>query len=412
MENSDRRSILRSGVSLVVGLAGCLTRNRTANETPSKTPPGAPIRWQYKTNGAVRQPPTVVGDIVHVPSDHLYALAAADGAEQWVFETTTPVQDSLTVTRGTVYAISGPNAGHPTERLHAVGRERGEQQWEFSPERHSRLAVLTATTTSVYLGTRDDNLGDTGESTYGLRTDDGTVQWRYETGDVRTRQAALGNGRLYVASPTRLYALDAETGTEAWRFEHRAGVWSPTFDDGTVYVLSEDGVHAIDAASGTVSWHFPTSLVPAADAMTVGTDHAFVGSFDGTLYAVDLNSGTKTWEVSTGGKIASAPAPKDDLLYLGSENTLHAIRATDGSQTWQFVADGDVMGAPRVSNGTVHLPVQKLPSRTEGIIHAVSAADGSERWTFAPGTGLTVPAVTANMAYVGSDAGVVYALDE
>ena len=63
------------------------------------------------------------------------------------------------------------------------------------------------------------------------------------------------DGTVYIASGTKVYALDAASGTPRWTHTTGGHVFSsPAVVDGTVYIGSNDNkVYALDAATGRAS---------------------------------------------------------------------------------------------------------------------------------------------------------------
>jgi len=133
----------------------------------------------------------------------------------------------------------------------------------------------------------------------------------------------VSNGVVYIGSYDKnLYAVDAVTGTEKWRF--KTGIFygsSPAVSNGVVYIGCFDFyLFAIDAVLGTEKWRFRTgSYVRSSPAVSNGV--VYVGSWDGNLYAIDAVKGvsstpiTTLTGVSTPG-IQSTPTP---LLPSNSE---------------------------------------------------------------------------------------------
>ena len=99
----------------------------------------------------------------------------------------------------------------------------------------------------------------------------------------------MANGTLFVGSVDGyVYALDAETGVQHWRFETgRQVVPSPTVADGTVFVGSSDShVYALDGTTGDPQWRFETGS-SVHSSPTVVSNTVFVGSSDDHVYALD-----------------------------------------------------------------------------------------------------------------------------
>jgi outer membrane protein assembly factor BamB len=125
-----------------------------------------------------------------------------------------------------------------------------------------------------------------------------------------------------------LYAVDAETGDERWRFE--TGDWvesSPSVADGTVYVGSNDrNLYAVDAETGDEQGRFETNdSLSSSPAVAGGI--VYVGSDDGLLYAV--GSGAQDAEDT-----ASAPTQTDTTTEAPAD-------APTGTRTTEPTGGGD-----------------------------------------------------------------------
>ena len=60
----------------------------------------------------------------------------------------------------------------------------------------------------------------------------------------------------------------------------------------------------------------------------VADGRAYVGSYDGNLYAVDVDTGEEVWRFETDDRIDGTPAVVDGVVYVGSGNgTLYALDA-------------------------------------------------------------------------------------
>ncbi len=66
-----------------------------------------------------------------------------------------------------------------------------------------------------------------------------------------------------------------------------------------------------------LKWKFHTGgLILSSPAIANGL--AYVGSTDGNLYAVDLNSGAMKWKFETKARVVSSPAVAGGLIYFSS----------------------------------------------------------------------------------------------
>jgi hypothetical protein len=142
----------------------------------------------------------------------------------------------------------------------------------------------------------------------------------------------VANGTVFVgARDGWIYAIDANTGAERWRFDHKIS-WintSPAFLDGVVYAGSSDAqfVQALDAASGKELWRTTTGTTWSSPA--VAGDVIYAGDGQGRLHALDRASGKPLWVFRTGSTVYSSPTPSADLVFVGStDGGVYALRVT------------------------------------------------------------------------------------
>ncbi len=131
---------------------------------------------------------------------------------------------------------------------------------------------------------------------------------------------------VYVGSHDgALYALDAATGSEIWRFETGSRVYtSPALSGGRVIFGSDDGtLHALDARDGTEAWRFETGRPLYASPAVAGGVVYFAGEAGGDLFALDAASGAELWRFQTGREgdnRSSSPVIAGDVLVVGSDD--------------------------------------------------------------------------------------------
>ncbi|WP_418283178.1 PQQ-binding-like beta-propeller repeat protein [Halorubrum sp. DTA98] len=153
------------------------------------------------------------------------------------------------------------------------------------------------------------------------------------------------------------------------------------------------------------AWVAPSS----ATAQPAETPTVYVGSDDGSLYAVDATDGTIVWRFTEpGDEVPSSPTVVSGVTYVGSiDGTLYAVDAETGEEVWRFDAAGPVISSPTVVGGTVYV------GSREAIVYAIAADTGDVQWTAtepaAPFNGS--PAVVGGRVYIGSDDGVLYGID-
>ena len=278
------------------------------------------------------------------------------------------------------------------------------------------------------------------------------VLWRFKTEGPIFASPAVVDGVVYVGvrqggdeRDHHLYAIDAGTGEERWRFEaygdYAGGLSSPAVVGGIVYAASpfsdEEGVtglgflYAVDAETKAIRWRFQAEgAVPSSPAVVDGVVYIGSGVEDGEsgyLYAVDADTGEERWRLKSPGPVWSSPAVVGDVVYFGSDagdgesGYLYAIDAGTGAIRWQFQAEGRVRSSPAVVDGVVYFGSAVCrPSVEEkeagicivlfddaaGYLYAVDAESGQQRWRFETrGSVHSSPTVADGVVYFGSGIG-------
>jgi outer membrane protein assembly factor BamB len=198
------------------------------------------------------------------------------------------------------------------------------------------------------------------------------------------------------------------TPTVRWKLETDGGLFSsPTVVSGTAYVGSADGtLYAVETATGDREWTFSTGdRVRSSPAVADGT--VYVGSRDANLYAVDASRGDQQWVVETDWHLYSSPTVVDKTVYVGSwDSLLYAVDGTTGDQQWICQTDWHIYASPTVADGTVYV------GSHDSHLYAVDATTGDRRWSFRTGEYIdSSPTVSNGTVYVGCRGGTLYAVD-
>ena len=131
------------------------------------------------------------------------------------------------------------------------------------------------------------------------------------------------------------------------------------------------------APDDSLIWSYTTGGLVAVGPVVVD-ETVYAGSGDGSLYALDGESGQLLWSFATGGPIRSIPAVVDGTVYVGSnDNHLYALDAYSGEERWRYDTGDWVQRAPAVGNGRVYFPALGEYDR---VVHAVDAASGELVW--------------------------------
>ena len=143
-------------------------------------------------------------------------------------------------------------------------------------------------------------------------------------------------------------------------------------------------------------------------------DLLLIGSSDGSLYAFDIiidEDGVEIderWDLKTGNRVWSTPAVENGVAYFGSlDHSLYAVRVEDGKELWRFPTKGALTATPVVANGRVYV------GSFDSTFYAVDAESGTEvaRFEGAKGWYWAGPVATEETIYAASLDGNLYALD-
>lgn len=342
--------------------------------------------WRAELPGPVRSAAAVADRHLFVGSagGFLHALDRWTGREVWRYRAGAAVHGSPAVWHGTVYVTDAAGS------LHAVDQRTGERLW----------VVETGPTLPW--------------------------AWGHESGDLYLSSPLLGEagdemGLWFGAGDGFLRSVDPVGGTVLWELPTEGRIRStPALSEGVVVVGSADGsVYAADASTGALRWRFDTagrgidSAEFGFDRKTVQSSpslvdgRVFVGARNGSLYALDLETGEELWESSHGSSwVNGGPAVADGRVFVGSSDGrfIQAVDAESGEEIWRRDSTGVVWSSPVVVEKAV------VFSESSGLVRAFHVATGETLWyTFLPVGTWASPVVHEGTLFIGSDDGF-YAL--
>jgi outer membrane protein assembly factor BamB len=289
------------------------------------------VKWAHRPvfstgTAGVSTPPAVSGDIVITPYAAAYpgavvGISLATGKEVW--RGRDPFRGAaVAVNAGLAYILDKNGSFYALEA--ATGREKWKVALAHRAECASRPIV------------RDD------------------IIYLTASADATPGDAAKPAGNY-------LFALDAKTGQERWRYRAEApyvhdGVClrQPVVTSDTIFAAGDSYLYAVQRATGRDRWK-PVEIrrpvegqVRAVEVFAlVDADSVLVGMTSGFLIAFDKNSGRTAWELA-GQYRDSAPAMAvaGNVLYfqgnpgskpaVAASGTLHALDLGSHSILWSF----------------------------------------------------------------------------
>ncbi len=153
-------------------------------------------------------------------------------------------------------------------------------------------------------------------------------------------QAIVYAGKVYVGTANgNLYALNIETGAQAWKFAAGAPILnSVAASDGKVFFGAMDGaVYALNAANGALVWKNQVSTrLGISTAPVLADNKVMLGGRNGIFYALNPATGSIVWQHNVGAPILQTAAWNDGRAYFGAMDMhVYAIHTSNGARAWR-----------------------------------------------------------------------------
>ena len=263
---------------------------------------------------------------------------------------------------------------------------------------------------------------------------DPELAWEFDVASSLASPPVVADGALVIgAHVTNLvHAIETDSGEERWRVETGGPVDAmPFVDDGTVYIGSFDGsMYAIDLATGDVRWREelagedgddPAGIVAGA---AVVDDVVVVGGGDGTIWGLDPDDGGELWsfepdgdltfnsavvEVERDGRALAAIGGTDGGLYLVDPES-GELEERIGLAAGVWFSRPLVVERPGGDGQQLWIGSSELE---RGFVNLVDIEDGSVLIFETPHGVGTAPALTEDgLIVVGTDGGQLFAVDQ
>ncbi|MDA8020583.1 MAG: PQQ-binding-like beta-propeller repeat protein [Thermoanaerobaculia bacterium] len=247
------------------------------------------------------------------------------------------------------------------------------------------------------------------------------ILWQKELPARPAGAPAVTSGLLVSAAGPQLLALDPNTGREIWR-ARGSGPFSatPALADRLVLAPSradqngKGAVTAFDLGDGRLRWRAEVED-DVASIPALWHDLAIFGTAGAEIVAVEMESGSTSWQRNTGGVMTSRPAVAAGsglgiVIAGGCDGVVYGLAVEDGRELWQFPTE-DCVATDIVVETAASGQEVALVADAGGHVYALDPVIGGELWRSslggAPGRR---PLVLGGSIYVGSEDGSLWSL--
>ena len=392
------------------------------------------LKWKFTTHGKIFSSPAVYNAIIYIGSEdkNLYAIDVQTGKKLWKFTTGGAVHSSPSVFNDVVYF--GSFDGY----YYAVDAKTGTEKWRFKTGGEkwidsreagfpfsgnqpdlwqfflsSPVVKPNAKAGIVYFGSSDGFI-------YAVDAENGTEKWKFKTEGPVHSSPALYKGKLLVGSwDNNLYALDAQSGQELWRFQTGAKAMmhgiqaSPCVDvgNGSVYFGARDAFfYSINVETGALNWKYSANHSWILSTAGVEDGTVYVGTSDSFLFlALDANTGKEKYRLTANGYIYSSPALADHTAFFGDfTGKMFAVDMQTGQKLDEFATPSRKSNAKKVLRED-KLDFQYAAAGLDLSLYKTSQSVMNQFYTL--GAIVSSPVVANGVIYFGSSDGTLYAIN-
>jgi len=160
----------------------------------------------------------------------------------------------------------------------------------------------------------------------------------------------------------KIYCFNATSGKINWTIEVKGEVkYGAIFDErrGLAYIGSLDGsVYAINVKKGEIEKIF-LALAGIYSNPILYNNYLIVGSLDKNIYCWDTDTGKRVWVHTTNGRIFASGLIYENRLYMGSnDGRLRVLNPSDGELMGDILLAERIVNKIQAKDGIIYIPTQ------------------------------------------------------
>jgi len=247
--------------------------------------------------------------------------------------------------------------------------------------------------------------GDLANDFHKLNEDDLTQSaWTFDQakGWFQAKPALDGNLVIAPCTDRSIYAINVETGDEAWVYKGEFAFISEPVVVGDKIIVSTQDHHILVLESATGEEVYRVEMMGAVLASPLydaETNSVFAGSLGHEMISFDLTTGEVNWTFTTDDLATIWASPillNNQLIFTDKNGKIVALSPETGEELWQKQAGGIVIaGATAVGDQGF------LVAREDGTMTYYSSESQSGEWTVTvPGNIYSKPIVDGDQIFV------------
>ena len=390
--------------------------------------------WKVKTAGQVISSPVIMDNTLYVGSSDqsLYAINASTGIIIWEYKTGGSINSTPLVSKGKVLFLSydgffyalNQSDGKLVWKFKTGGESifnvKDYYNGSFKPDFWDfYLSSAIENNGLVYFGSSDSNV-------YAIDLATGAKVWSYKTeGSIHSSPALYENSLVIGSWDSAIYCLDATTGLEQWSYttgkDIEQYIWigiqaSPSIENGIVYIGSRDAkFYALNIKTGDTLWtndKFDKSWMPSSAA--IYNDNIYTGSSDTfSFFSINKKTGKINYTTNTKAYTFSSPAIDEVMAYIGSTNgRLYGIELNSGTIKWEFQTIGSKTDTLKFFDANGKIDIEKRKELTSSIEDMPTLNSLYTKVFVNIGSILSSPVISNQVIYFGSSDGYIYAITD
>jgi serine/threonine protein kinase len=308
---------------------------------------GIQPKWVFKTEDEIRTTPSCWQDLIFVGSydTNMWALSTDSGTLVWKHATQGGIASSPVIDEGNRSVIFGSE----DFRLVSLDSRTGRINWTLLTKDRIR-GTARVEHNHVFCGSDDGKV-------YALNAVNGRSIWNFDfSAPVRCRPFVT-NELVILGSESGEFSGLSLSGQRKWTYRSRKGfISAPIVEpkENICYVGCQDGyVYALDASTGYNVWRFRTNG-PVYSSPVIRGNYIYIGSADGMLYAINAQNGKEKWKFKTEKPIIGSAAVYQGNVLIGStDEHFYCVDADSGKEKWRFKTRGAIVSAPVVHGDAV-----------------------------------------------------------